>query len=177
MLNVNFIVWVIAKGVTVVESTTSTAVIVVPLEIPVPVTKSPNLGIPFSPRYKYSPVDALPLETVYVAVIGFGVPPPVINVTAPLDLLGMLGFVTFVIVGLLKSTEVPSGTVILEESNNVGVAVIPITTTRSFIPVITAGVIISAPPLAPVIVVVTLSITSIGSQGANLATDIWSSLA
>ena len=101
----------------------------------------------------------------------------------------MLTSLALVIVGLLKSTEVPSGTVIFEESINVEVAVIPITTTRSlmfctsilllsvtmsptFIPVMLAGVITLDPLPAPVIVVVTLSITSIGSQGANLATDI-----
>ena len=157
---------------------------------PVPVTKSPSRGIPFSPSYKnWSPLGP-PLKAGIV--YNLSVPVPVIVWILPLDLLDILMSLAFVIVGLLKSIEVPSGIVTLEDSSNVEVAVIPITTTRSlifwasilllsvtisptFIPVMLAGVITLDPLLAPVIVVVILSITSIGSQGANLATDIWSS--
>ena len=188
LFSFNFIFWVIFPPT--IESSTSTNVIVVPAVIPVPVTKSPILGIPFSPEYKGN--SPLPVETVYKVVGVFGVPPPVITVTAPLEWLDMLTLLALVIVGLLKSNKVPLGAVMAEDNIKVelftaitvtnevmfwvAILLLFVTMSPTFIPLTSAGVTTVFPPLTPVTVLETLSITSIGSHGANLATDIWSSV-
>ena len=59
-------------------SNTSTKETLVSAGIPGPLTKSPTLGIPLFPLYKKSMSPWLADFIVYVAVIGLGVPPPVI---------------------------------------------------------------------------------------------------
>ena len=102
--------------------------------MPLPLTKSPILGIPFLPPYIKLPVSLLapPGPILYI------VPKPgevVSNVTAPAEWLAISKFLLLVMVGLLKSIAVPFVTVIALDNVNarVGEAGFPITVTNPVI--------------------------------------------